>query len=102
MKKFAAIALAGAMALGIGLPTGQASAATLEKGPEYGHERPPEGQINWKRIYHSEMQDDGYWVERNTYRAYLGGRTAMKDETLIYRDSSKNELIHQTATTYWH
>ncbi|ENQ3077445.1 hypothetical protein ACEOWG_000607 [Bacillus cereus] len=105
MKKLATIVLAGSMALGLALPVGQASAATLSKEaekPNYGHERPPEGAIKWEFLYSSEGWKNGRYVVVNTYEGYVGNyKYATKYENIEYSSESKKYKLDHWNRVIW-
>ncbi|PFN18283.1 hypothetical protein [Bacillus cereus] len=105
MKKIVSFALTGVISLGIGLPTEQANAATLSKGlNETNHQvtPPPDQGVDWKMVYRSEGWDGNYYVVRNSYRAYFTeGKTALKDEVILYSDSEKRNEVNRVVTRYW-
>ncbi|MEI4624004.1 hypothetical protein [Bacillus cereus] len=103
-KKILQFALASSMAIGLSLPSSQASAATSETKadqPNYVHPQPPDNGINWKLSRHQEYWDDGYYVVHNTYTGKAAGKNVRKEEWMFYKDSSKKNRVHYQATTYW-
>ncbi|PGZ96138.1 hypothetical protein COE51_17980 [Bacillus pseudomycoides] len=80
--------LASSMVIGLALLVSQASAATVDEPTGYSVARSPESWLNWKLSRHQEYWNEGYYA--NTV-----GKTAIKEEWIIYMDSiQQNETKH--------